>query len=443
MKNGPKIIVEPPGPKAREIIEESKKYLATTTREFPLVIVRMENDLIEDIDGNIYIDFAAGIAVANAGSRNPEVLEAIKQQLERYIHSAPHDFYDDLQYKVAKLLAQITPGNFEKKVYFGNSGTEAVEAAIKLAKRATKRPRLISFIGAFHGRTLGSLALTASKPVHQKGYFSTIPGVEHVPYAYCYRCPFRLNRGSCDFWCAKYLDEIVFQSYVPPEEVAAIIVEPVQGEGGYIVPPKEFIQELRRIADKYGILLIVDEIQSGLGRTGKLWAIEHFNVVPDIMTSAKAIAAGLPLGATIFRADLDFEEAGAHSSTFGGNAIALAAALANIEYIVKNKLHERAARLGEKAMKVLKEAQEEIDIIGDVRGLGLMIGVEIVKDKETKRINKEARDKIINLALKRGLVLLPTGKSVIRIAPPLTIEEEHLDKGLDILINAIKEVSNA
>lgn len=441
MKTAPKIIAEPPGPKAKEIIEESKKYLATTTRDFPLVIVRMENDLIEDVDGNVYIDFAAGIAVANVGSRNPEVLEAIKNQLDRFIHSAPHDFYDDLQYRVAKLLTEITPGKFKKKVFFGNSGTEAVEAAIKLAKRATRRPRLISFIGAFHGRTLGSLALTASKPVHQKGYFSTIPGVEHAPYAYCYRCPFKLNPESCDFWCARYIDEVLFQSYVPPEEVAAIIVEPVQGEGGYIVPPKEFIQELRRIADKYGILLIVDEIQSGLGRTGKMWAIEHFDVVPDIITSAKAIAAGLPLGATIFRADLDFEESGAHSSTFGGNAMSLAAALANLEFIIKNKLHKRAAKLGEKVIKILEDAKDEIDIVGDVRGLGLMIGIEIVKDKKTKIVNKEARDKIINLALKKGLVLLPTGKSVIRIAPPLTIEENNLDKGLDILINAIREVS--
>ncbi len=441
MEKGPKIIVEPPGPKAREIINISKRYLATTTRDFPLVIAKMENDLIEDVDGNIYIDFAAGIAVANVGNRNPEVLEAVRNQLEKFIHSAPHDFYDDIQYRVAKLLTEITPGNFEKKVYFGNSGTEAVEAAIKLAKRATKRPRLISFIGAFHGRTLGSLALTASKPVHQKGYFSTIPGVEHVPYAYCYRCPFKLDPASCDVWCARYIEEVLFQSYVPPEEVAAIVVEPVQGEGGYIVPPKKFIQELRRITDKYGILLIVDEIQSGLGRTGKLWAIEHFDVVPDIMSSAKAIAAGLPLGATILRANLDFDEPGAHSSTFGGNAVSLAAALANIEYIIKNKLHERAAKLGKKALKRLKEAQEEINIIGDVRGLGLMIGVEIVKDKETKKINKEARDKIIDSALKKGLVLLPTGKSVIRVAPPLTIDEDHLEKGLDILIKAIKEFS--
>ena len=442
MKEVPKIVVEPPGPKAKEIIAESQKFLATTTRDFPLVIAKMENDLIFDVDGNIFIDFAAGIAVANTGSRNPEIIKAVKEQLEKYIHSAPHDFFDDIQVKVAKKLVEITPGGLDKKVFFGNSGTESVEAAIKIARRATKRPRLIAFIGAFHGRSLGSLSLTASKPVHQKGYFPTVPGVEHVPYAYCYRCPFKLNPETCDLWCAKYIEEILFHSYVPPEEVAAIVVEPIQGEGGYIVPPDGFIEELRKIADKYGILLIVDEVQSGFGRTGKLWAIEHYGVTPDIMTTAKAIAGGFPLGATIYKAALDFEELGAHSSTFGGNAISLAAALANIEYIIKNKLPDRAAKLGEEALKKLKDAQNEIEIIGDVRGKGLMIGVEIVKNKSTKEIFREARDKIIDLSLKRGLVLLPTGKSVIRVAPPLTIEEEHLDTGLDILIDAIKEVSH-
>jgi len=443
MPKAPKIIIPPPGPKAREIIEESKKYLATTTRDFPLVIVKMENDLIVDVDGNVYIDFAAGIAVANTGHRNREVIEAVKEQLERFVHSAPHDFYDDVQYKVAKRLTEITPGVFNKKVFFANSGTESVEAAIKIAKRATRRPRFIAFIGAFHGRTIGSLSLTASKPVHQRGYFSAMPGVEHVPYAYCYRCPFKLDPKTCDFWCARYIEEVLFESYVPSDEVAAIVVEPIQGEGGYIVPPEGFLKELRKIADKYGILLIADEIQSGFGRTGKMWGVEHFNIVPDIMTTAKAIADGFPLGATIFKADLDFPESGAHSSTFGGNAISLTAALANIEYIVKHNLPQRAAKLGENAIKRLKEAQEEIEIIGDVRGKGLMIGIELVKDKTTKEFFKEARDKVIRLALEKGLVLLPTGKSAIRVAPPLTIEEEHLEVGLDILIGAIKEVNRA
>ncbi|MHA1615943.1 MAG: acetyl ornithine aminotransferase family protein [Candidatus Njordarchaeales archaeon] len=437
----PKIIVPPPGPKAREIIEKGEKYLVTTTREPYLVIARMENDLIEDVDGNVYIDFAAGIAVANAGHRNKAVVEAIKAQLEKYIHSAPHDFYDDLQYKVAEKLAEITPGNFDKKVFFGNSGTEAVEAAIKIAKVATGRKRFIAFIGAFHGRTHGSLSLTASKPVHQRGLFPTMPGVEHVPYAYCYRCPYRLNPDDCDLWCAKFIDEVLFQTYVPPDEVAAIFVEPIQGEGGYIVPRDGFIQELRKIADKYGILLVADEVQSGFGRSGKMFAVEHFNTIPDIITTAKSIANGVPLGATIIRADLDFKEPGTHSSTFGGNALALAAALANIDFIIKEKLPERAARLGEIALKRLKEAMDEIEIIGDVRGKGLMIGVEIVKKKETKEPYPEGRNKIAEIALRKGLVLLPAGRTAIRVAPPLTITEEHLETGLEILIESIKEVS--
>ncbi len=435
----PKIVVPPPGPKAQEIIKKSKKYLATTTRDIPLVIVKMENDLIEDIDGNIYIDFAAGIAVANVGHRNKAVVEAIKTQLEKYIHSAPHDFYDDLQYKVAEKLVEITPGNFDKKVFFCNSGTESVEAAIKFAKIATGRSRFIAFIGAFHGRTHGSLSLTASKPVHQRGFFPTMPGVEHVPYAYCYRCPFKLSPDDCDIWCAKYIDEVLFQTYVPPDEVAAIVVEPIQGEGGYIVPKDGFIQELRKIADKYDILLIDDEVQAGFGRSGKMFAIEHFNTVPDIITTAKSIAAGVPLGATIVKAELDFKVSGSHSSTFGGNALALAAALANIEFIIREKLPERAAKLGERALKRLKEAMEEIEIIGDVRGKGLMIGVEIVKSKDTKEPYPEARNKITEIALKKGLILLPAGRTAIRVAPPLTITEEHLETGLDILIESIRE----
>jgi len=440
VENVPKIVVTPPGPKAKEIIEESKKYLATTTRDIPLVISKMENDLIYDVDGNIYIDFAAGIAVANVGHRNKEVVKAIREQLEYYIHSAPHDFFDTLQYKLARKLAEITPGSFQKKVFFGNSGAEANEAAIKIAKIATGRPRLIAFVGSFHGRTHGSLALTASKPIHQKGFFSTIPGVEHAPYAYCYRCPFKLEPENCGTACLSYIEDYMFRHYVPPEEVAAIFVEPMAGEGGYVVPPKSFIQGIRRICDENGILMIVDEVQAGFCRTGKMFAIEHFDVVPDVITVAKSIADGLPLSATIIREDLDFKHSGSHSSTFGGNALALAAALKNIEYLEKNNICQRVQRLGEIVLKRLNEEKERSSIIGDVRGLGLMIGVELVKDKEKKTIAPEFKEKVVMAALKRGLVLLPTGLSGIRIAPPLTIEEDHLIKGLEILIDIIKDL---
>jgi len=439
MADVPKIVTEIPGPKAREIINESKKYLVTTTRDFPLVIAKMDNDLITDVDGNIFIDFAAGIAVANVGHRNPEVVKAIKDQLDKYIHSAPHDFFDTLQHRVAKKLTEITPGDFSKKVFFGNSGTEANEAAIKLAKRATGRHLLIAFIGSFHGRTHGSLSLTASKPVHRKG-FLTLPGVEHVPYPNPYRCPFDLDPEECGLYFARYIEDYLFNHYVPPEEVAAIFFEPLAGEGGYIVPPKSFIQELRRIANDYGILLIDDEVQAGFCRTGKWFAVEHYGVTPDIISTAKAIADGVPLGATIINAKFDFPESGCHSSTYGGNALALAAALANIEYIEKENLCERARKLGDKTLKKLRDFMEESKIVGDVRGLGLMIGVEIVKDKEKKTYAPDIRNKIAEIVLKKGLVMLPAGKSALRIAPPLTIREEHLDKGLEILMDTIKEV---
>ncbi len=439
MTEAPKIITPIPGPKAKEIIEESKKYLVTTTRDFPLVIEKMENDLIIDVDGNVFIDFAAGIAVANAGHRNPKVVEALKEQLEKYIHSAPHDFFDTLQYKVAKKLTEITPGDFSKKVFFGNSGTEANEAAIKIAKRATNRHMLIAFIGSFHGRTHGSLSLTASKPVHRKG-FLTLPGVEHVPYPNPYRCPFNMDPEECGLFFARYIEDYLFNHYVPPEEVAAIFFEPLAGEGGYIVPPKSFIRELHRIARDYDILLVDDEVQAGFCRTGKWFTIEYFGVEPDIITTAKAIADGVPLGATIINAKYDFPESGCHSSTYGGNGLALAAALANIEYIEKNNLCERARKLGEKVIKTMRDFMNESKIVGDVRGLGLMIGVEIVKDKEKKTYAPEIRNKIAEKLLEKGLVMLPAGKSALRIAPPLTIEEEHLGKGLEILMETIKEV---
>ncbi len=439
MVDAPRIVTEIPGPKAKEIIEESKKYLITTTRDFPLVIHRMDNDIIEDVDGNVFIDFAAGIAVANVGHRNKEVVEEITKQLQYYIHSAPHDFYDTLQFKVAKKLTEIAPGDFPKKVFFGNSGTEANEAALKIAYKARKATRIIAFIGSFHGRTLGSLTLTASKPVHKKGYPS-IPGVEHVPYPNPYRCPPKMDPEECGEFFARYIEEYLFNHHVPPEEVAAIIFEPVAGEGGYIVPPKSFFKELYRIAKDYGVLLIDDEVQAGMCRTGKWFAIEHFGIVPDIISTAKAIAAGLPLGATIARADLDFEESGCHSSTFGGNAVSLAAALKNLEIMERDNLCERAAKLGNKVLRRLNDLKEESKIVGDVRGLGLMIGVEIVSDKQTKKMSPETRNKIVIEALKRGLVLLPAGKSAFRIAPPLTIREEILEKGLDIIEESVRKI---
>ena len=438
----PDIKTEIPGPKSREIIEEARKYLVTTTRFRYIVIAKMENDLIWDVDGNVFIDLAAGIAVANVGHRNPEIMEAIKTQLEKYVHAGPHDWFDELQLEYAKKLVKYVPGNFNKKVFFANSGTESVEAAVKVARWNKKRPLILAFYGAFHGRTLGSLSLTASKTAHRRYMFPYFLSV-HAPYSYCYRCPFNLDPSNCNAACADFIEEWIFEKLAPPEDISAIIMEPIQGEGGYIVPHPLFVEKVAKIAKKYDILLIVDEVQTGFARTGKMFAIEHFNATQDIMTTAKSIANGLPLGATIIREDLDFKYQGAHSSTFGGNAVSLAAAIATLDYIVKHKLWERAAKLGDKALRLFNELKDETEILGDVRGKGLFIGLEFVRNKDTKEYAVEERDKVTELAYRRGLVVLPAGKSALRIAPPLTITEEHFDCALEILTEIIREVDKS
>lgn len=436
----PNIITPPPGPKAREVIEKDTKYLATSTKTSPLVAERGEGALLWDVDGNVYIDFTSGIGVLNTGFSHPEIVKAVKEQVKRLVHFAGTDFYYRVQVDLAEKLAQVTPGKHEKKVFYTNSGTESVEAAIKVARWSTQRKRFIAFLGAFHGRTMGSLSLTASKTVHRARFFPTMEGVTHIPYAYCYRCPYRQEYPSCGIHCARILEELYFETAVPPEEVAAIFVEPVQGEGGYIVPPKEFIPELKRIAEKYGILLVDDEVQAGFGRTGRFFAIEHYGVVPDILTMAKGMGSGYPIGAAVFRKELDFGVQGAHSNTYGGNLVASTAALKTIEIMQKERLPERAERLGELLHKRLKEMQEKYELIGDVRGLGLMQATELVKDRRTKEHAVKERDRVVEEALKRGLILLPAGKSAIRYIPPLVIEEEHLNAGLNVLDEAFHAV---
>ncbi|OYT48421.1 aspartate aminotransferase family protein [Thermoplasmatales archaeon ex4484_36] len=392
------------------------------------------------MDGNLYIDFTSGIGVLNTGFSHPEIVKAVKEQVEKLVHFAGTDFYYRVQVDLAEKLTQITPGDYEKKVFFTNSGTESVEAAIKLTRWSTQRKRFIAFLGAFHGRTMGSLSLTASKTVHRARFFPTMEGVTHIPYAYCYRCPYRQEYPSCGMYCAKILEELYFETAVPPEEVAAIFVEPVQGEGGYIVPPKEFIPELKRIAERHGILLVDDEVQAGFGRTGKFFAVEHYGVVPDVITTAKALGSGYPIGAIIFRKELDFGVQGAHSNTYGGNLVASTAALKTIEVIEKERLVERSRRLGELMRKRLMEMQEKHELIGDVRGLGLMQATELVKDRRTKEYAPKEREMVVEEALKRGLILLPAGRSAIRYIPPLVIEEEHLNAGLDVLDEAFSAV---
>ncbi len=433
------IIVEPPGKNAKKIIKKDEKYICTTTKTSPIVAKSAKGVYVEDVDGNIYLDFTSGIGVINTGYCHPKIVKSIKEQVEKLMHFAGTDFYYEVQCDLAEKLAKITPGNFDKKVFFTNSGTESNECALKIARYTTDRKKFIAFLGGFHGRTLGSLALTASKPVHINKFFPLMPGVIHIPYAYCYRCAYKQKYPACDIWCAKILDELYMESILPGDEVAGIFIEPVQGEGGYIVPPKEFLLEIKKICDKHKILFIDDEIQAGFGRTGKLFGIEHFGVVPDIISLAKGMGSGIPIGACVFNAKYDFPVKGAHSNTYGGNLIACVSALATIDVIINEKLLHNAVKLGEYMRKRLYELQEKYDVIGDIRGLGLMNATELVEDRKTKKPAIPLRDKIIEQSYKKGLILLPCGKSTIRYIPPLIIKKDELDVGLEILENVLKE----
>ena len=437
----PKIVVRPPGPKARELIEKDERLISPSyVRFYPLVVESANGCIVRDVDGNEYIDFNSGLVCMNVGHNHPNIIKAIKKQLERFLHYSNTDFYYKEVVDLAEKLCEITPGKFDKKVYYGNSGTEAVEAAIKLAKWHTRKPRFIGFIGAFHGRTTGSLSFTASKPVQRKHFFPLMPGVTHVPYPYCYRCAFKQNFPECNYWCIDYIDEYVLHKYVPPEEVAAILFEPIQGEGGYVVPPEGFFQRLKRLADKYGILLIDDEVQAGMGRTGRWFAIEHWEVEPDIICMAKALASGLPLGAIIARARIMDWEGGSHASTFGGNPLACVAAAAAIDTIKEENLLENAARQGNYILKRLNELKERSKIVGDVRGKGLMIGVEIVEDKDSKKAAPDLAKEIMMRSWKRGVAIITCGVSTLRIAPPLIITRELVDAAMEIIEDVISEV---
>jgi 4-aminobutyrate aminotransferase len=435
------IVVTPPGPKAREILRKDDQLISPSIiRFYPLVAETGSGCIIKDVDGNSYIDFNSGLAVLNVGHNHPKIVAAIKKQAEKLIHYSYTDFYYEEVTALAEELSKITPGKFNKKIYFGNSGAEAIEAAMKLARWHTRKPYYISFIGAFHGRTMGALSLTASKPVQRRHFSPLIPSVYHVPYPYCYRCIFKLDPSDCGSHCINFIEEMVFQRFVPPEDVAAIFFEPIQGEGGHIVPPPQYLQKLRRLADKYDILLVDDEIQSGIGRTGRWFAVEHWGIEPDIVCVAKAIASGLPLSAVIARSEIMDWEGGSHASTFGANPVACASALAVLEVIREEKLLDNATKQGHYAMKRLNEISEKFELIGDVRGKGLMIGVELVKNKKTKAPAREEVRKVMEKCWKRGLAIITCGASTIRIAPPLTISSEIVDEALEILESAIKDV---
>jgi len=441
MTDYPRIVVTPPGPKARELIKRDEKVISPSyVRFYPLVIESGKGCIVKDVDGNEYIDFNSGLACLNVGQCHPKVVEAIKNQCDRFLHYSNTDFYYNEVIALAEKLAEITPGNFEKKTFFSNSGAEAVEAAVKLAKWHTRKQLFIGFVNAFHGRTIGALSFTASKPTQRRFYFPLMPGVTHVPYPYCYRCPFKQTYPDCHYWCIDFIDEFVLQKYVPSEDVAAILFEPIQGEGGYIVPPPEYFQRLKKLADKYGLLLIDDEVQSGTGRTGKWFAIEHWSVEPDILCAAKALASGLPLGATIAKAKIMDWTGGSHASTFGGNPLSCAAAMSVIEIIKEEKLLENATKQGTYILKRLEELKEESSLIGDVRGKGLMIGMEIVANKEDKKPAPDKASEIIMRSWRRGVAVITCGVSTIRIAPPLNIDRELVDSALDIIGDVVKEV---
>ena len=432
---GPSIQVPPPGPNAKKIIERDTRYLITSTKTAPVVAARAEGVYVEDVDGNVFLDLTSGIGVTNTGHGNPRVVKAVQEQAAKFIHYAGTDFYYDQQVTLAERLSELVPGDFEKKTFFTNSGTESNEAALKLCRFHTGRGQFLAFHGGFHGRTMGSLSFTASKPTQRARFFPTMPGVHHAHYANPYR-----NIWGIDGYaepdelvnrCIDYIEDILFQTTLPAGDVAGLFVEPVQGEGGYIVPPKGFFPALRKLCDRHGILLVADEVQTGFGRTGKMFGMEHWGVAADITSLAKGIASGVPMGATVARADLDFTYMGAHSNTYGGNPVAAAAALATIDALTLDGLVENAARQGPHLMAGLRELQNKHpERVGDVRGLGLMVAIDFVKDPRTKEYDTKLRDRVVEEALKRGLVLLPCGKSAIRFIPPLIITREEIDTTL-------------
>jgi 4-aminobutyrate aminotransferase len=439
----PKIVVTPPGPKARELVKKDSDLISQSyTRYYPLVIESGKGCIVKDVDGNEYIDFNAGLACLNTGHNHPKVVAAIKGQCDKFLHYSNTDFYYSQSVNLAQKLFEVTPGDFQKRVHFGNSGAEAIETAVKLSKWHTRKHQFIAFVGAFHGRTSATTALTASKPTQRKHYFPLLPGITHVSYPYCYRCPFKMAFPDCNYYCVDYIEEQVLQKYVPAEEVAGFVFEPIQGEGGYVVPPQGYFQRLKQLADKYGLLLIADEVQSGVGRTGKWFAIEHWGVEPDILCCAKALASGLPLSATVARSSLMDWEAGSHASTFGGNPLACAAALSVLEVIKEEKLLENAEKQGHYIMKWLQDAKEENEIVGDIRGKGLMIGVEFVENKQTKTPGTDQAREVMMKCWRRGIAVVTCGVSTMRLMPPLTITRELVDKTLAILGDAIKEVNN-
>lgn len=437
---GPNILTPPPGPKARDLIKRDEALLSPSlTRSAPLVGVKAEGVYIEDPDGNVFLDFGSGIAVTALGHRHPRVVDAVKKQLDKLIFVNSLDYYSPSQVDYAESICRLVPGSSPKRIFFTNSGSESVDTAIKIAKAHNRRPYGIGFLNGFHGRTMGAISFTTTNLVGRRGYAPLYPIAQFVPYPYCYRCLFDKKYPDCNLHCMNYLTDLLFKKVVPPDETSFIILEAVQGSGGYIVPPAEFFSRLRALCDHHGILLIVDEVQSGFGRTGRMFACEHFDLVPDIITISKALAHGLPAGAAIARADLMDWDPGAHEGTLNGGPVIMEAAKAVLEVMKEEKLIEKAALRGEYLKERLTSLMEKHPCIGDVRGLGLMVGVEFIRD-EKKTPAQELRNNLIREAFHRGLLLLGAGESSIRLAP-LIITEKEIDMGLEILEHCLERLT--
>ena len=436
-------VMQLPGPKGAAWLERDAEVISPSyTRSYPFVMDHGSGTAVWDVDGNRFLDFSAGIAVVSTGHSHPAVVKAIQEQAARFIHMSGTDFYYAQQINLAERLNELAPGEEPKQAFFTNSGAESVEAALKLARYVTGRPRFLAFIGGFHGRTMGALSLTGSKAVHRQGFMPLVPGVTHVPFAYCYRCPLNLEYPACDIACVKYIEDTVFKHYVPADEVAAIFVEPIQGEGGYVVPPPEFHPRLKALCEKHGILFVADEVQSGIGRTGKMFAMEHWDVVPDMICLAKGIASGMPLGVMVARRSLMTWPPGAHANTFGGNPISCAAALATLD-LVQHQFASNAASVGALMLAKLRSMQEQHPTMGDVRGKGLMIGVELVKDKATKERAPELRNEVVQGCYKRGLLVLGCGANTLRFMPPLNTPVDMADEALSIFEEVLAEAESS
>ena len=440
MTNSPQIKTPLPGPKAKALIDRDNTVVSPSyTRGYPLVVERGSGCMVEDVDGNVFLDCAAGIAVNSTGHSHPDVVKAITDQAGKFLHMSGTDFYYEPQVRLAEELAAVTPIAGGVRSFFGNSGTEAIEACLKLSRYATGRQNIVAFFGAFHGRSMGSLSLTASKVIQRRGFGPLLPGVYHAPYPDRYRCPLGSTPDTCAAACVDFIEHELLAHLVSPDEVAAVVVEPIQGEGGYVVAPDEFLQRLRELTKKHGILLVADEVQSGMGRSGKMFAIEYTGVEPDMMAIAKGIASGLPLGVAVARAGLMAWPPGAHASTFGGNPVSCAAAIATIK-LLKDRLVANAADVGGHLMGGLRELAARHPLIGEVRGRGLMIGVELVRDRQTKERAADERDAVVSGAFARGLLVLGAGKNAVRFSPPLVLTREQADMAITIFDEVLTEV---